>query len=296
MNTVAALFRSTVLQTANPLPPVAMPTTSANVHEHTCTSPDALATALATTIATQLAQAIAQRGQALLAVSGGKSPIALFQQLAQTPLDWARVTVLLVDERCVPHTPPHPDSNTALVRQHLLQHHAAAARFVTFFDELPADLSAPNGNGNGIGNDSAHAAATTPATASATPTPAQVQALAEQANQRMASLPWPLDVAVLGMGEDGHTASLFPAAPGLAHALISTQPVAAVRPDTTGQAPHPRLTLTLPTLCATRLLHLPLAGATKLAVYRQALVAANTALPVSLVLHGSASPVNVWLA
>lgn len=233
--------------------------TAGPLQEHTCANTAAQARQLAEAVAAQLHHAIATRGRALLAVSGGKSPIALFEHLRQQPLDWASVTVLLADERCVPHT--HPDSNTALVRQHLLQDGAAAATFVTFFDTLDA-----------------------------------IDTLAAAANQRLASLHWPLDVAVLGMGEDGHTASLFPAAPGLDTALHTTAHVAWVRPDAIGHAPHPRLTLTLPTLQAARQLHLSLAGPAKQAVYRQALVQPDAALPVSLLLHRPAHPFSVWLA
>ena len=233
--------------------------TAGLLQEHACANTAAQARQLAEAVAGQLHHAIATRGRALLAVSGGKSPIALFEHLRQQPLDWTSVTVLLADERCVPHT--HPDSNTALVRQHLLQDGAAAATFVTFFDALVA-----------------------------------IDTLAAAANQRLASLHWPLDVAVLGMGEDGHTASLFPAAPGLDTALHTTARVAWVRPDAIGHAPHPRLTLTLPTLQAARQLHLSLAGPAKQAVYRQALAQPDAALPVSLLLHRPAHPFSVWLA
>lgn len=233
--------------------------TAGPLQEHVCANTAAQARQLAEAVAAQLHHAIATRGRALLAVSGGKSPIALFEHLRQQPLDWASVTVLLVDERCVPHT--HPDSNTALVRQHLLQDGAAEATFVTFFDALDA-----------------------------------IDTLAAAANQRLAALHWPLDVAVLGMGEDGHTASLFPAAPGLDTALHTTAHVAWVRPDAIGHAPHPRLTLTLPTLQAARQLHLSLAGPAKQAVYRQALARPDAALPVSLLLHRPAHPFSVWLA
>lgn len=234
--------------------------TSPTEHAH------ATPAALAAHIAQALRTAIAQRGQATLAVSGGKSPVALFQALRTQPLNWAKVMVILVDERVVPHD--HADSNTALVRQHLLQDAAEAARFVPFFDEPPPALSA-----------------------------VVLDALALQANQRLADLPWPLDVVVLGMGEDGHTASLFPGAPGYARALTCTDKLAWVVPNT---APHARLSLTLPSLLASRELLLSIAGAAKLAVYRRAAAQADTALPISLLLNPTQTPhpapVSVWIA
>ena len=232
-----------------------------NVKEYHAKSAADLARGLAAHLANQLRTAISDRGQALLAVSGGTSAIALFEALRQQPLDWAKVSVILVDERCVGHD--HADSNTALVRQHLLQGQAAAARLPAFFDAVPESLD-----------------------------DAALDKLVRQANRRLAQLHWPIDVAVLGMGEDGHTASLFPDAPGLEKALRSSGPLAWVRPAT---APHARLTLTLPALLASRELVLSIAGEAKHAVYRQALLEADPALPVSLVLHQHQTPVSVWL-
>lgn len=226
--------------------------------EHLHTTPSALAV----TIADELRAAIAERDRASLAVSGGNSPIALFEQLREQALDWAKVTVLLVDERCVAHD--HADSNTALVRQHLLQGAAAAASFSTLFDSVPSELS-----------------------------DAKLPALVAATNQRLDALKFPLDVVILGMGEDGHTASLFPAAPGLDEALTSPGPIAWVRPAT---APHARLTLTLPVLLAARHVHLPLSGEKKLAVYEAAKQATNPALPISLLLNNPACTVQVWLS
>lgn len=231
-----------------------------NVKEQHAKSAADLARGLAAHLAHLLQQAIASRGQATLAVSGGKSPIALFEQLRTQRLEWSKVQVLLVDERCVPHD--HADSNTALVRQHLLQDKAAAAHFTPFFSALPDGLD-----------------------------DAMLDALVAQGNRALAALPWPIDVAVLGMGDDAHTASLFPGAPGFSQALQSSGPLAWVRPAT---APHARLTLTLPALLATRELVLSIAGESKLAVYQQALKNADPALPVSLVLHQHQTPVSVW--
>jgi 6-phosphogluconolactonase len=225
-------------------------------------SPEQLAQKLAAWIADRLQQALVERGHAVLAVSGGRSPVALFQALRTQAIDWSRVSVSLVDERCVP--PDHPDSNSALVRAHLLQEAAQAARFVPWFDSLPATLD-----------------------------DASLQDLAEQANQRLAREPWPWDLAVLGMGEDGHTASLFPGADGLAQALRSSGPVAWTRPRT---APYARLTLTLPALLDTRALVLPLTGAPKLRVLQQARLSEDPALPISHLLHQHRTPVHVWTA
>lgn len=230
---------------------------------HHSDSPGQLAQRLAVWIAERLRQAIAERGHAVLAVSGGRSPVALFEALGAQALNWARLSVTLVDERCVP--PDHADSNAALVRGHLLQGAAAAARFVPWFDSVPP----------GPLDDAA------------------LHSLAEQANQRLAHEPWPWDLAVLGMGEDGHTASLFPGAEGLAQALVSSGPVAWTRPTT---APHARLTLTLPALLDTRALVLPLTGASKLRVLQQARQHEDPALPVSHLLHQHRTPVHLWLA
>ena len=230
--------------------------------EHICNSAAELAWQLADTIVQNLHDAINLRGHAVLAVSGGKSPIALFEALRVLPLEWQRVTVLLVDDRCVPHD--HADSNTALVRQHLLKDQAAAATFVPFFDTLPDTLDEP-----------------------------ALIRLVDAANRRLATQPWPMDMAVLGMGDDGHTASLFPGAAGLNQALHSSGPVAWVRPAT---APHARLTLTLPALLATRELALAISGASKLAVFQQARLGADESLPVSLILNQHQTPVSVWLA
>jgi 6-phosphogluconolactonase len=229
--------------------------------EHT----GATSATIARHIADALRAAIAARGQASLAVSGGKSPIPLFEVLREQELDWARVSIVLVDERIVPRD--HEASNTALVARHLLQGKAAAARFCLFFRELAPVFNAD-----------------------------VLDALVRDATDRIADLPWPLDVAVLGMGEDGHTASLFAGAPGYARAIASDDRLAWVVPEQAPvPAPHARLTFTLHALLEARELVLSIAGDNKLAVYHQAAAKADPALPVSLVLNQTWTPVSVWI-
>ncbi len=236
---------------------------SAHVALTRCVTAADAAAAAAHEAARQLAAAIDVHGQALLAVSGGSSPVPLFEVLRRQPIAWHRVTLVTVDERCVPID--HPDSNAALIERHLRRNAAAALQWLPFFDRLPD--------------------AALDATALA--------ALAREACARLAAAPWPIDVCVLGMGEDGHTASLFADAPGLDAALREPGPVAWTLPPA---APHARLTLTLPTLLAARHLLLPLAGDAKRRVFEQACAAPSRDRPVSLVLHGARTPVRVWLA
>lgn len=228
------------------------------VTEHSGATPAAIAAHIASALRT----AIAERGQASLAVSGGKSPIPMFEALREQDLDWSKVTIVLVDERVVPRD--HADSNTALVARHLLQNKAAAARFLLFFRELAPTFNAE-----------------------------VLDALVVDAGERIATLPWPLDVAVLGMGEDAHTASLFPGAPGYARAIATDQRLAWVVPDA---APHARLSFTLSALLAARALVLSIAGDSKLAVYHRAVEKADETLPISLVLNQHTTPISVWIA
>lgn len=227
--------------------------------------PNATPAAIAVHMADTLRAATAARGRASLAVSGGKSPIRLFEALREQDLDWARVSIVLVDERVVP--PGHDASNSALVARHLLQGKAAAAHFVPFFGELPAQFNAE-----------------------------VLDALVRDATARIDTLPWPLDVAVLGMGEDAHTASLFAGAPGYARAIATDERLAWVVPEQAPiPAPHARLTFTLHALLEARELVLSIAGETKLSVYRRAAQKADPALPVSLLLNQQQTPVSVWI-
>ena len=227
--------------------------------------------ALSHDIALRLRNAIEQKGSAVLSVSGGKSPIALFEHLSKQPIDWSRVWITLVDERCVPCT--HPASNALLVRTHLCQHLAAKANFIPMVTLAQAPLP------------------------SAT-------ALAHTASQALAGVP-AADVMVLGMGEDGHTASLFPQAPNLTQALdLQTEalclPIELANPPE--NAPYARITQTLRHLLASRHVILPLTGATKLAVLAQALSQAphlsqsTPSLPIAYVLHQTQTPVALWIS
>lgn len=213
-------------------------------------------------IAFRLQQAVAERGRALLAVSGGRSPIPLFHALRDIDLPWAEITVTLVDERCLPAD--HPDSNANLVCQHLLAGPAAAARFVPFFDKI-YDRDEQS-----------------------------LEGLCAAVNERLAGLAWPLDVAILGMGSDGHCASLFAGSPGFEAAidLEHEAPCSLVYP---AHAPYPRLTLTLRTLLAARHRLLQFSGADKIAVYERAQMGADPHLPISLLLHHAQGGVHAWI-
>ena len=150
-----------------------------------------VAQALAESVSKALREDLAQQDRALLIVSGGSTPVPFFEALSKEDLPWERVDVTLADERWVPES--DADSNTALIRRHLLQHHAAKANLVL--------LTTEHG------------------------TPAEGLA---DLTRTVEQLSWPASVVILGMGGDGHTASLFPDSPQLEEGLTTSAPLLAV--------------------------------------------------------------------
>lgn len=190
---------------------------------------NALAEALAAEIAHQLDRSIQMHGVASLAVSGGSTPLLLFKALSQAELAWTEVTVTLVDERWV--SPEDVRSNERLVKENLLIGRAAFANFVPLYLEGSSPQDAE-----------------------------------ERVGATISAMPQPLDVVVLGMGTDGHTASFFPDGDSL---LTATDPFAcsSVKAINAESAGEPRMTLTLPMLTSSRFLALHVEGEDK----RQAL-------------------------
>ena len=212
------------------------------VSSHTFKNPALLAEGLATKVAGQLNQAIAEQGVATLVVSGGRSPVAFFQSLIKQPVDWSKVVVSLADERWVPVE--HADSNAGLLKKHLLQGPAAKARFVGLYN----------------------AAAT-------------VEKAALEADQGLAELP-PIDVLILGMGDDGHTASLFPNSPNLAEALTLDNH-RRCWPMLAPTVPHQRLSMSRSLLASAKNKVLSISGQGKLNTLNDALGGTDiAALPI----------------
>lgn len=218
----------------------------------------AQAEGIAARIAGLLRAAIDARGCASLALSGGRSPVPMFQALRNEDLPWSKVWITLVDERWV--ASDSPDSNERVVREHLLAGPAAAAHFLGL------------------------------KTAAASP----AEGLADR-EQALAQLPQPFDAVVLGMGEDGHFASLFPGATGLEAALDPSNPslLAAIDPPA---APHRRISLTLAGVLRSRQILLTIGGAAKRKIYGQALAGAPTrTVPVAALLGQHRVPVEAHL-
>jgi 6-phosphogluconolactonase len=182
--------------------------TSAGLRWSEAVDKEALAHMLSDDIVGRLQAAIDSGAGASLVVSGGSTPAPVFACLSEADIDWSQIKVTLADERWVP--PGHPDSNESLVRDTLLVKKAAFAQFVSLYrDGISPEL-----------------------------------AVAEVAIdlKQMAS---PFTVVILGMGNDGHTASLFPDAPGAqlsrAMDLHNVEGLALMHPASVSQT---RITLT----------------------------------------------------
>lgn len=216
-----------------------------------------LVEALATRISDLLRDGIHRRGQASLAVSGGSTPIPLFAKLAEMDLEWNKVTVSLVDERWV--EPEDRDSNENLVRTWLLRSKAEAARFISM------------------------------------KTPASTATQGEEACAILQrEIPIPYDCLILGMGNDGHTASLFPGAKNL-EAAVDLHSGKICMAMQSPAASHERMTLTLPAILNSRQLFLHLQGEEKKKTLARAREEGDAReMPILFILRQETTPLAVY--
>jgi 6-phosphogluconolactonase len=219
---------------------------------------DALAAAVAARIDAALDAALATRGEAALALAGGRTSPPVFRRLAGRPRDWRRVTILPSDERWVPRD--HPDCN---LRQ--MQDAFAGAEGIRW---LPLVPESPTGAPD-----------------------------ASFADAGLAALTEAFDATLLGMGTDAHFGSLFPGSPNLARALdpANPDPAVAIRPDPMPAAgPHPRISLTLARMLHSRRVLLAITGHDKRAVLERAQRAPDPLhLPVGALLHAPGALVEI---
>ncbi|PCK31263.1 6-phosphogluconolactonase [Pseudoalteromonas piscicida] len=207
----------------------------AKITERTFASKDEMTAALAQLLQSSLNQGIEQDGAATLLVSGGSSPEPAYRYLSGVELGWDKITVAMVDERWV--AGDHEKSNEAFIKSTLLQDKAANTQFVTMKND--ADTAEEG---------------------------------AEACEAAYSSLKKPFDVTILGMGPDGHTASLFPSAKGLEHALTTSNTVCAInahKSEVTGDITE-RMSLSLAGIANSKSVVLLISGDKKKAVYEVA--------------------------
>jgi 6-phosphogluconolactonase len=224
--------------------------------DHAFPSGEALARSLARDVTAALERRLAADGAAGLVVSGGRTPATFLRELGSRELDWSNVFVTLADERCV--AAHDPASNLRLVREAFADVPASVAALVA------VDATAPDA--------------------------------ASSWSEALGKMPRPFAAVVLGLGDDGHFASLFPGMPGLATALDlsnTTRVVAGVAPV----EPRARLSLTLPTLLDTDLLVLHVTGDSKLATLQLAACGGSALeMPVRALLEQRRVPLEIYHA
>ena len=213
---------------------------------------------LSAKVAKLLIADIADTGSASLVVSGGRTPMGFFHLLSQQILDWSKVSITLADERWV--DTDHADSNEKLVRANLLINEAHQATFI------------------GLKNSAADAIVGEP-----------------EAEQALAAV-GKFTVLILGMGDDGHTASLFPGADALALGLDMNSGRTCIGVTPTA-APHQRISMTLPRLLDSQQIIIHISGAGKQQVLEQAQAGDDVeALPIRAILNQQQAPLAIYWA
>ena len=214
--------------------------------EHKFGHREAMLDALYQQIVEDLEKKLKLRDSATLLLSGGSTPAPLYRRLSQASLDWARVQIALVDERWV--EADNLASNERLLRESMLINNASKAKFTGMKNKASTPFDG-----------------------------------AMECNLRYADLPLPHTICMLGMGPDGHTASLFPEAQGLPEALKSHQhcaPIRAIRSGVTGDLVE-RMSMTPFSILQSERLVLLISGEDKWEVLQQALANADQSLPIS---------------
>ncbi len=188
-------------------------------------STEQLNRSFASNICRILRTGIEENGRASLVVSGGRTPAALFSALSKASLEWDKVDITLADERWVDNS--DDASNEKMLRAKLLVNNAANANFVPLKTQH-----------------------------------ANAEDAVDECTANLQNIHSPFDVVILGMGEDGHTASIFPCSAQVAEGLDldSGKAYIAVQPTT---APNQRMSLTLPALLNSKNIFLHLTGDSK---------------------------------
>jgi len=220
-----------------------------------------MAGAVAGDVSFVIESALDARGEALVALPGGKSPIPVFERLAAATIDWNRVTIIPTDDRLVPVT--NPLSNIAMISRHFLP---KGARVLPILVEGATDY----------------------------------RAAGKAADAQLADLNWPPDLVWLGVGADGHTASIFPG-PDLEDALDGpcTRRAIGLMPDPLpAEAPVARVTLSRAAILSARALLLAFSGSEKRAVVERAIKDGPLSpTPIGRVLATAEGSINIhWSA
>jgi len=223
-------------------------------------SPSELAEAVAGDVSFIIESALDARDEALIALPGGTTPGPIYEKLAKAKLNWKRVTIIPTDDRLVAVNDPM--SNIAMIARHFIP---LGARVIPIVSESATDYK-------GAGN---------------------------AANARLSDLKWPPDLVWLGIGADGHVASLFPG-PDLNDAIEApaSRRAIGILPDPMPEnAPVARVSLTRSAILSARALIIVGSGETKRAVLEQALEdGARSTVPAGLVLADCELPVDIhWL-
>jgi 6-phosphogluconolactonase len=227
-----------------------------NNNEHFFLEQKELIDTLSSKIIDNLQEAILKKGSASLLVSGGSTPKPLFEKLSSMDIPWEKIKVALCDERWIDKN--HKDSNEKLVRDSLLVNFAKKATFISMYQEY-----------------------------------IDIEYAQDVCSNIYEKELFPFDVLILGMGNDGHTASLFPNNIKLKEALETTKGFCiCMKPDT---APYERMSLTKTAILSATNIYLHFEGVEKQDVYKKVLEGASSNdMPVSAILNQDKKKIEVY--